>query len=405
MGSSNLTGLAQNAAEFVEPHRNQTHEGPEMTTPTVLIAPDKFKGSLTAAEVVRALSRGIRRVRTVPVRSVPVADGGDGTIAAAVAAGYAEVPMTATGPTGEPVMTRYARLGETAVVEMADVSGLSRLPGGRLEPLSASSRGTGEVISAAIDAGCTSLVVGIGGSASTDAGAGVIAALGARLLDAHGADIPDGGAALSSLRRLDTRALAAHLDGVNIVLACDVDNPLTGSDGAAAIYGPQKGADESAVRMLDDALSHFADVVAEHTGRDHRAASGAGAAGGVGFAALALLGATLQPGIDLIFDLVGFEEALRGVDLVITGEGSLDEQTLNGKAPAGVATAARRQGTPVVAVCGRTTLSQARLELAGFQTTYALSDLEPDLKRSMAHAAPLLETVGEHIAHQHLEPR
>ncbi|CAN5555793.1 glycerate kinase [soil metagenome] len=374
-----------------------------MTKPTVLIAPDKFKGSLTAADVVAAVSRGLMAVSPVSVRGVPVADGGDGTIAAAVAAGYAEVPVTASGPTGEPVATRYARLGETAVVEMADVSGLVCLPEGRLEPLVASSRGTGEVMAAAIDAGCTSLVVGIGGSASTDGGAGLVAALGATLHDGQGQVIADGGAALQSLETLETSALADRMRGVSVTIACDVDNPLTGTRGAAAVYGPQKGADEAQVHQLDGALSHFADVVASHTGRDERDAAGAGAAGGVGYAALALLEATLRPGIDLIFDLVGFHTALEGVDFAITGEGSLDDQTLNGKAPAGVAAAASARGIPVVAVCGRTTLSPARLAEAGIQATYALSDLEPDLQRSMSGAASLLEQLGQQIAREHFE--
>ncbi|MGB3684558.1 MAG: glycerate kinase [Ornithinimicrobium sp.] len=369
---------------------------------TVLIAPDKFKGSLTAAEVVSAVSAGLQSVSSVDVRGVPVADGGDGTIAAAVAAGYIEVPVTAAGPTGEPVATRYARSEGTAVVEMADVSGLVGLPGGVLEPLAATSRGTGEVMAAAIEAGCTTLVVGIGGSASTDGGAGLVAALGVQLLDAQGVAIADGGAALQHVSSIDTQALADRLAGVTITIACDVDNPLTGPTGAAAIYGPQKGADEAQVRQLDEALSHFADVVAAHGHNDQRHAAGAGAAGGVGYAALALLGATLRPGIGLIFDLVGFEAALDGADFVITGEGSLDEQTLNGKAPAGVATAAGKRGIPVVAVCGRTTLSAERLADAGISAAYSLSDLEPDLQRSMAGAGPLLTRLGEQIARDHL---
>ncbi|MGB3258455.1 MAG: glycerate kinase [Ornithinimicrobium sp.] len=371
-------------------------------TTRVLIAPDKFKGSLTAADVCAAVSRGLHRHGAVSVTSCPVADGGDGTIAAALAAGYAEVPVTVSGPTGMPVSTLYARRGDTAVVELADVSGLMRLPDERLEPLTASSRGTGEVMAAAIDAGCTQLVLGIGGSASTDGGAGLLSALGARLLDGEGADLADGGAALASLVRLEVDALTSRMQGVTLTVACDVDNSLTGPHGAAAVYGPQKGADSVDVEQLDVALGHWADVVTELTGEDVRDAPGAGAAGGVGYAGLALLSAELRPGIDLVFDLVGFEEHLDGVDLVITGEGSLDEQTLNGKAPAGVAAKARSRGIPVVAVCGRTTLSPQRLHEAGIEATYALCDLEPDLGRSMTHAAGLLEQLGEQIARRHL---
>lgn len=376
-----------------------------MRRKTVLIAPDKFKGSLTAAEVVTAVSKGLQSVSPVTVRGVPVADGGDGTIAAAVAAGFVEVPLVAAGPTGEPITTRYARLGQTAVVEMADVSGLVCLPSGRLEPLRATSRGTGEVMAAAIEAGCTTLVVGIGGSASTDGGAGLVCALGVDLLDAAGDHVADGGAALQSAASLDTGALEKRLAGVSITIACDVDNPLTGPAGAAAIYGPQKGADPDQIAQLDRALSHFADLVAAHTGRDERDAAGAGAAGGVGYAAHALLGATLRPGAELVFDLVGLDAALEGVDLVITGEGSLDDQTLHGKAPAAVASAAGKRVIPVVAVCGRATLGQERLSAAGISAAYALSDLEPDLRRSIAGAAQLLERLGQRIARDHLEPQ
>lgn len=373
-----------------------------MTLTHVLIAPDKFKGSLTAAEVCAAVRRGILSEVSVDIAVCPVADGGDGTIAAAVEAGYAAVPVTASGPTGEPVETYYARLGDVAVVEMADVSGLVNLPGGRLEPLAATSRGTGEVMAAAIDAGCTQIMVGIGGSASTDGGAGVLAALGARFLDGDGAELPEGGAALASLASVDVSALQARMQGVSLTVACDVDNPLTGPRGAAAVYGPQKGASPEQVGQLDDALGHFADVIAAHTGSDVRDAAGAGAAGGVGYAALALLNAELRPGIDLVFDLVGFAGHLRRADFVVTGEGSLDDQTLNGKAPAGVASAAVARGIPVVAVCGRTTLSRERLKEAGIDAAYALFDLEPDLERSMAGAAELLETLGAQIARDHL---
>lgn len=369
---------------------------------TVLLAPDKFKGSLSAAEVSKALARGLHAVADVDTISLPVADGGDGTVAAAIAAGYTRVPVVATGPTGQPVQTAFARRGETAVVEMADVSGLVRLPGGVPAPLTATSRGLGEVIAAAIDAGCTDVVVGIGGSASTDGGAGMASALGARLTDSSGAELDGGGSSLAALAAVDLTDLRNRTAGVQLVVACDVDNPLTGPRGAAAVYGPQKGATPADVAVLDAALVHWADVVSAATGRDDRDAAGAGAAGGVGYAALALLGATLRPGIELVLDLVGFDDALAAADLVITGEGALDEQTLHGKAPAGVAAAARRRGVPVVAVCGRTTLPRERLERAGIFAAYALTDIEPDLARCIADPAPLLERLGAQIARDRL---
>ena len=367
----------------------------------VLLAPDKFKGSLTAAQVAAAVGDGIRSVRPDAVLdAVPVADGGDGTVAAAVAAGYDEVPVTASGPTGTPVSTTYARLGRRAVVELADVSGLVRLPDG-LAPMTASSRGTGEVVAAAVAAGCTEVVLGIGGSACTDGGAGLVRALGARLLDASGREVGEGGGALASVASVDLSGL--RVDGVRFTVACDVDNPLTGPSGAAAVYGPQKGASPEQVGELDAALDRWAAVVARATGADHRDAPGAGAAGGVGFAAIALLGAELRPGIDLVLDLTGFHDRLAHADLVVTGEGALDAQTLHGKAPAGVAAAARDAGVPVVAVCGRNTLPPALLQDAGIAAAYALLDLEPDLARCLTHGDELLRELGARIATEHLD--
>jgi glycerate kinase len=371
----------------------------------VLIAADKFKGSLTAAQVGDAVRTGLQRVLPdLQVSVVPVADGGDGTLAAAISAGYQWVPMTATGPTGHPVDTGYARQADRAVVELADVSGLSRLPGREPAALLAGSRGTGELIAAALNAGCRQIVVGIGGSAGTDGGAGLISALGARLLDQAGQDIGDGGAALSSIDKLDLAGLHRGLAQAQIVIACDVDNPLTGLLGAAAVYGPQKGADPDDVVVLDAALGRWADVVATAVGTDHRDVPGAGAAGGVGFTGIALLGATLRPGIELMLDLVGFHQQLAGADLVITGEGSLDEQTLHGKAPAGVAAAAAAAGIPVVAVCGRNLLTAGQLRAAGVGAAYSLLEIEPDAQRCMTDAARLLERVGESIAARHLAP-
>jgi glycerate kinase len=246
------------------------------------------------------------------------------------------------------------------------------------------------------------VIRGIGGSACTDGGAGLVRALGARLLDGNGEGIAEGGAALAATASLVLTALEERLAGVEVVVACDVDNPLTGPAGAAATYGPQKGADPAQIDELDAALDHWADLVTRETGRDLRDAPGAGAAGGVGFAALALLGAELRPGIDLVLDLVGFHQQLTGVDLLITGEGALDEQTLHGKAVAGVAAAARAAGIPVVAVCGTNRLDPARLRQAGIAAAYALTDLEPDVQRCIADPTPLLRQLGERIAIDHL---
>ena len=372
----------------------------------IVVAPDKFKGSLPAAQVAAAIAAGLRAglARAPELVTIPVADGGEGTVDAAVAAGFERVPVTAAGPAGDPVRAGYARRGEVAVVELAGVCGLARLPGGRPAPLTASSFGAGEVLRAALEAGARRIVLGVGGSASTDGGAGLLQALGARVLDASGELVAPGGGALRDVAALDLTGLhpALHRSAREMILAADVANPLTGPDGAAEVYGPQKGASPAEVAVLAAGLRRWAAVVAAAIGTDWSQAPGAGAAGGVGFAALAVLGATRRPGIELVLDLAGFETALDGADLVITGEGSLDTQSLAGKTPVGVARAAARRGIQVVAVAGRSTLTAAELAAAGIAAVYPLSDLEPDLERCRAEAAGLLRRVGQMIARDRL---
>jgi len=364
----------------------------------VVVAPDKFKGSLPAVEVAGAIAAGLRAgLPTAELVTIPVADGGDGTVDAAVAAGFDRVTVTVAGPTGEPVRASYARRGDVAVVELACACGLTRLPGGRPEPLTASSFGAGQALAAALEAGARRIIFGVGGSASTDGGAGLLQALGARILGPRGESLARGGAALRDVAALDLGGLHPALRGCPVILATDVANPLTGPDGAAEVYGPQKGASPEQVRELASGLRCWAAVVAEVTGTDWSQAPGAGAAGGVGFAALAVLGAEPRPGIAVVLDLAGFDAALDGTDLVITGEGSLDAQTLAGKAPIGVARAAARRGIPVVAVAGRSTLTEGELAGAGIAGVYPLSDLEPDLARSIARASGLLRRVGQAI--------
>lgn len=368
----------------------------------VLIAPDKFKGTLTAAQVGDAVARGMRsRLPELEVQVVPVADGGDGTIAAVEHAGFSQVLLRATDPVGRTIETRYARRDDEAVIEMAEVSGLAML-GGHLAPMDASSTGLGEVIAHALDAGCRRIVVGIGGSASTDGGAGLVQALGARVLDTAGGPVAPGGGGLAGADRLDLTDLHPGLARAQVSVACDVDNPLVGPRGAAAVYGPQKGADPDQVAELDATLGRWADLVADATGADRRDNAGAGAAGGVGFAMLAVLGATLHPGTDLLFEMVGLEDAIDGVDLVVTGEGALDEQTLHGKAPAAVAKQAAAQGIPVVAVCGVNKLDEAGLARLGVREAYALTDLARDLDDAMTNGAALLTSIGAQLAADHL---
>ena len=364
----------------------------------VLLAPDKFKGTLTAAEVATHLAVGIRSVRPdAEIVVVPVSDGGDGLLDAATRAGFEPVDLRASGPTGEPVEASYVRRGTEAVVEMAEICGLVRLPGRTPAPMTATSRGVGEAVAAALDAGCTSVMVGIGGSASTDGAAGMIRALGVRLLDANDHEVAEGGQGLADVASVDLSGLHPGLAGASVTIACDVDNPLVGPHGAAVVYGPQKGASPAQVAELDAALRCFADVVSATTGTNVRDQEGAGAAGGVGFGAVAVLGARLRPGAEVVQELTGLEAAMVGADLVVTGEGSLDEQTLNGKAPAGVAAAARRAGLPVVAVAGQCLLDEATLSAAGIGVAYALADIASTPRESFDAPGPLLQRIGARI--------
>ncbi|KOV62331.1 glycerate kinase [Streptomyces sp. MMG1121] len=374
-------------------------------TRRVLIAADKFKGSLTAVQVAERVTAGLRRV--VPdlrVEALPVADGGDGTVDAAVAAGFERREVRVAGPLGQEVTAAYALRGATAVVEMAEASGLQRLPAGVFAPLTASTYGSGELLRAALDAGARTIVFGVGGSATTDGGAGMLAALGARFLDADGEPVPPGGGGLADLVRADLSGLDPRLSSVELVLASDVDNPLTGPKGAPAVYGPQKGASPDDVATLDAALAHFAKVLETAVGpraAEYAAAPGAGAAGGIGYGAL-LLGARFRPGIEVMLDVLGFAPALERAALVITGEGSLDKQTLHGKAPAGVAAASRAAGKAVVAVCGRLALPEEALRRAGIERAYPLTSVEPDVAKCIADAGPILERVAARIAEDYM---
>ncbi|WP_069170301.1 glycerate kinase [Streptomyces griseus] len=370
-----------------------------MKTARVLVAADKFKGSLTAVQVAERVTAGLRHVvPDLQVETLPVADGGDGTVAAAVAAGFERREARVTGPLGTPVTAAYAVRGATAVVEMAEASGLQHLPAGEFAPLTATTYGSGELLAAALDAGARTIVFGVGGSATTDGGAGMLTALGARFLDADGKPVGPGGGGLAELVEADLSGLDPRLAGIDLILASDVDNPLTGPKGAPEVYGRQKGATEDDIAVLDAALTHCASVL----GPEHAVLPGAGAAGGIGYGALVGLGARFRPGIEVMLDVLGFAPALARATLVVTGEGSLDEQTLHGKAPAGVAAAARAAGVEVVAVCGRLGLPAEALDGAGIRRAYALAELEPDPAVSMAQAGPLLERVAESIARDFL---
>jgi glycerate kinase len=367
----------------------------------ILVAPDSFKGSLSAVQAAAAMARGIGTVfLDAEVIQVPIADGGEGTVEALVKATGGRVLHTVVrGPMGEPVQAAWgiSGSGTTAYIEMAAASGLLRVPEGKRDPRLASSFGTGELMRAALDAGLRKVVLGIGGSATNDGGAGMARALGVRFLDARGQELPEGGAALTHLARVDLSGLDPRLAEASILVACDVDSPLCGPRGASVIYGPQKGAMPLMVKELDEALRHYGNLVAGATGRDMAAQPGAGAAGGLGAGLLFFTSAVLRPGISVVLETVGFEALLRGVDLVFTGEGHTDAQTAMGKAPMGVAEAAQRCGVPVVCLSGG--LGQGAEDLLDHGMG-ALASVPPgpmDLPTCMVEAADLLEAAAVRV--------
>jgi glycerate kinase len=367
----------------------------------VLIASDKFKGSLTSLQVADGLAEGMARVvPSLDVHRISMADGGDGTLDAALSAGFEVAHVTVPDPVGQGrVSVRYARRADTAIVELAEASGFDRLPAG-LDPWAASTMATGLVVSAAIEAGCRDVVVGLGGSCSTDGGSGLLVGLGARVLDAEGRPVAGGAAGLRNATTLDLGELRRRTAGVRFGVASDVTNPLLGEQGAAAVFAPQKGASPEDVVELDQALGHWADLVDGATGSHHRSRAGAGAAGGTGFALLSVLDAEMRSGVDQVLDLVDFRGHLRGADLVITGEGSLDQQSLGGKVPVGVARASAEAGMPVVAVCGRNLLTDDELSRSGIHRVWALQDLQPDLDRCISDAESLIRDLGETLIRQ-----
>ena len=322
----------------------------------VVIAPQSFKGSISALDAAKAMEEGVLRiVSDAETVLVPVADGGDGTLETLVEATGGDIrSVTVTGPIGKAVTAEWGALGDgqTAVIEMARTSGLALLSLTEREPLRATTYGLGEVIREAFDAGFRSFIVGIGGSATNDGGAGMAQALGVRLLDETGENLPLGGAALADLRRIDISGLDKRAIGARFSVACDVSNPLTGPEGASAVYGPQKGATPDLVEQLDAALKNFARVVERDIGTSIDTVPGSGAAGGLGGGMMAFLEGSLRAGIDIVLDHVGLDEKLEGADLVITGEGQIDFQTVYNKAPVGVAWRAKQRNIPVIAICG-----------------------------------------------------
>lgn len=369
----------------------------------IVLAPDSFKGSLTAREACEALEAGLRDVwgDALEVVSVPMADGGEGLLDSLLAVREGERrARTVTGPLGEPVDAEWGLLSEggPAVVEMARASGLLLVPPERRDPGITTTRGTGELIAEALGSGARQLLVGIGGSATNDGGAGMAQALGYRLLDAGGTELPPGGLALERLERILPPQGELPWSGVEVLVACDVTNPLCGEAGASRVYGPQKGATPEQAERLDAALLRLAAVVERDLGLAVAELPGAGAAGGLGAGLVAFLGARLRRGVELVVEATGLQEALRGADLCLTGEGSLDAQTLFGKTPWGVAQACEGAGVPCVALGGRVA-REARGELEGvFRAVLSATDASGSLEEILRGAGGSLRAAARTLA-------
>lgn len=367
----------------------------------ILIAPDSFKECLSAVEVAEALAVGARRaLPDATIDLAPIADGGEGTVDALVhAAGGVKRRVIVTGPLGNPVEAAYGILDDakTAVIETAAASGLALVPKALRDPRIATSRGTGELMRHALENGARIILVGLGGSAINDGGAGMAQALGYRLLDAAGNEIANGGAALSHLDRIDATRAIPELAGATFIGACDVENPLCGPDGASFVYGPQKGATPAAVVELDAALNHLAAVIRRDLNRNVASVKGAGAAGGLGAGLMAFCNAQLKRGFDVVADACRLDERIEKADLVITGEGALDRQTVFGKAPAGICRLASKRGIPVVGVAGRLDNGYQALYEMGLTAAFSISPRPMTTEETIARAAELLADTAETI--------
>jgi len=368
----------------------------------IVIAPDSYKGCISACKVAEAMARGVRtalpRARLV---LLPMADGGEGTVDSLVAAtGGRLLRRRVTGPLGAPVRAHFGILGDgkTAVIEMAAASGLPLVPPHKRNPLITTTRGTGELIAAALDLGCRKFIVGIGGSATNDGGAGMAQALGARLLDARGRSLPPGGGALGRLARISLAQMHPKVARAEFRVACDVDNPLTGPRGASAIYGPQKGATPQMVKILDRNLKHFAKIVARDLGKRVDRIPGAGAAGGLGAGLVAFLDAKLMPGVEIVMEAVGLRRKVRGASLVLTGEGAIDRQTAFGKAVAGVARAAKEVGAPVVVIAGALGDGHEVSAALGVDAFFSIAPGPLSLETAMTNAPRLIEQCARNVA-------
>ena len=367
----------------------------------ILVAPDSFKGSLTAMEAAENIKNGIHNYDSkIDVDLLPMADGGEGTVQSLVDATKGEIiKKKVTGPLGNRVEAFYGLLGDkkTAVIEMAAASGLPLVPEEKKNPSKTTTYGTGELIAAALDAGAQKIIIGIGGSATNDAGVGMAQALGAEILDEKGEQIDFGGGSLSQIEQIKLDKLDSRLKDVEILAACDVDNPLYGKEGAAYVYAPQKGANPEMVEILDQNLRHFNDIVIKELNKNPNEISGAGAAGGLGAGLVAFLDAELKAGVTIILDLINFEERLKNVDLVITGEGMLDGQSIYGKTPVGVSRSAAEKDIPVIAIAGTLGKGVEKVLDHGISSYFSIIDRPAELKAIIEKSPELLVKLSEQI--------
>lgn len=367
----------------------------------IVVAPDSFKGSLSSTQIAEAIEKGIQKIDpSIKVVKVPVADGGEGTVEALVCASQGEIiPVNVTGPLLNKVDAFYGISGDrqTAFIEMAAASGLALLKRSEYDAMKATTYGTGELILHALDQGCRNIVIGLGGSATNDGGAGLLQALGLRLLDRNQSDLAFGGGSLGDLFAFDLSRFDARIKETNFTLACDVENPLCGCQGASAIFGPQKGASPSEVLFLDDCLRHFADLIERDFGKQVAEIPGAGAAGGMGAGLMAFLDARIVKGIDLIIEVSGLEASIADADCVITGEGMIDHQTAFGKTPLGIAQLAKKHNIPVIGMAGSLGQDLDQLYAKGFTSLFAIADRPMTLDESMHGAKQLIEKLTVNI--------
>ncbi len=368
----------------------------------VLVAPDSYKGSLSSKQVCQAIEEGLLKAceGAFEVVKVPIADGGEGTVDAFLSAlGGELIELTVTGPLGKPVHSCYGILPDgTAVIEMAAASGLSLVPTHQRNPLVTTTYGTGQLIMNALDRGCSRFIVGIGGSATNDAGVGMLQALGIKFLDDAGKEVSWGGGNLDKVATIDLKGMDSRLKNAQVLVACDVDNPLCGEKGASAVYGPQKGATPDMVKLLDRNLSHLADVVASVLGKDHRNDPGAGAAGGLGFAFKAFLDAQMRRGIDVVMEATHMDTLAAQSDIIITGEGRTDFQTAQfGKAPSGVANLGKRVGKPVLLISGALGEGYQELFDQGVVAAFSIANAPMSLQEAMENAYSLLVDKAQNI--------